>query len=696
MCLGLPLTVIAALSAGVSAGATTLWPTYHLDPGRSGNDAGEPSFGSLGSLWDTGALDGAIYAEPLVDGNNVIVATENNSVYAFNVANGSLQWGPVHLGAPRTSNFPCGDINPLGITGTPVIDAGYLYAVAEVQTSSTSWEFRLAKLSTSNGAVTYENKVTPSGMDSNVHQERSALDVSNGNIVVTWGGLDGDCGNYHGYIETVSESTGTEQHQWNDTNESGGREGGMWAPSGPAVDTSGNIYVGTGNGSSSTITNYDYGDSVLKFSPTLSSPSFFAPGAPQSWTSLNANDTDLGSIDPSLLPNGLLFSIGKGGRAYLLSQWSLPNNSNPGGGENHSAQVCNNTSDAAFGGLAVSSSIVYVPCADGIAAVNIDSASAFHRIWYQTSGGGMVWTLSMFGKTLYGLQPGTGAISERLSLPAFTEHFATPAAGDGRLFLGAGNRLATFAPPPSLAGTANPPAAAADSSGHQEVVWKGTDANLWEASWNGSAWSGPAGRGMGPMGSPPAIAIGSTGEVDVFWKGTDSNLWEAIDSGGVWSGPFARGIGPLGSGPTVDAWGSEVDVFWSGTDRQLWEAYVVSSGSWHGPQRIGMGPLGSQPTAAAHASTGEVDVFWSGSDSQLWEGFWNGSQWVGPLYIGMGPLGSRRPRLCCPAARWTFCGAPRRKRMARSMGRVELGRSVVHRDGSARLTSSRGRLGHRD
>jgi PQQ-like domain len=437
-----------------AAAATTLWPAYHLDRRRSGNDLGEPSFTHLAKAWTSTALDGAMYAEPLVDGGNVIVATENNSVYAFATATGSPAWGPVHLGAPRTANFPCGNINPLGITGTPVIDGGFLYVVAEVQTSPTTYEWDLAKVDPSNGAITYDRNITPAGMDTNVQQERSALNVSQGNVVITWGGMAGDCGDYHGYVETVSEATGLELHQWNSTSEPGGSEGGIWGASGPAVDALGNIYVTTGNGSSSDITNYDFGDSVVKFSPALAVKSWFAPGPPQSWASLNANDDDLASIGPSLLNRGLLFAIGKGGRGYILNQSALPDNSNPGGGENYSAQVCNSTHSAAFGGLAVHGNTVFVPCTDGIAAVVIDSATAFHRVWYQTTrggspaiyAGGLIWTVgSIFGgTTLNGLVPATGVIVSRLVLPAITVHFATPAAGDGMLFIADADLLVAF------------------------------------------------------------------------------------------------------------------------------------------------------------------------------------------------------------------------------------------------------------
>jgi outer membrane protein assembly factor BamB len=459
--LGLASLLLGACGAGAAVSApvqalntsttTSQWHTYHLNASRTGNDTKEPSFASLTSAWTAGPLDGAIYAEPLVDGGKVFVVTENDSVYAFDVTTGQPRWH-VSLGTPRTSNFPCGNIMPLGITSTPVIDGGYLYVLAEVEKPAGTYRWHLAKLSPSSGAVIFDKGITPSGLNSNTQQQRSALAVSNGNVVVTWGGLWGDCGNYHGWVETVSESSGAKVAQWHDTPND--NEGAIWGPSGPAVDSGGNIYVTTGNGSTTSVSSYDYSDSVIKLSPSLSVLSFFAPGPPQQWTSLNGSDTDLASVGPALLKNGLLFAIGKGGRGYLLNQSQLPNNSNPGGGENFSAQVCHSTSGAAFSGTAFAGGKVYVPCADGIAAVKIDSATAFHTVWYSTSGssapvvaGGLVWTLQVFGgTTLVGLSPSTGAVAATLSLPAKTEHFATPTSSDGHLFVAAGTMLAAFAP----------------------------------------------------------------------------------------------------------------------------------------------------------------------------------------------------------------------------------------------------------
>jgi hypothetical protein len=449
--IGIALATLALASLNAFA-VSTSWSQYHRDAGRSGNDVDEPSFATLNPAW-TAAVDGAVYAEPLIFGGNVIVATENNSVYSFNASSGAQTWH-VNLGGPRTSGFPCGNIMPLGITGTPVIDGGFLYVVAEMSNSS----FHLAKINPVNGGVAYNNDITPSGMNAGDQQERSALAVSNGNIVVLWGGLNGDCGHYHGYVETVAESSGARLHQWNNT--VGGNLGGIWAPSGAAVDGGGNIFVSTGNGTGNSAANYDYTDSVVKLTPSLAVSSFFAP---TNWVSLNHTDTDLGSMGPSLLPNGLLFAIGKGGTGYLLNQGGLPSNPN-GGGENHSAQVCSKTSSAAFGGLAVVGNTVYVPCVDGLAAVVIDSANSFHTAWKNglasgppIAAGGLIWSGSTFGgTTLYGLNPSSGSAAKSLALPTKTVHFATPASAYGRLFMAAGNQLAAFVAPNASTVTSTP------------------------------------------------------------------------------------------------------------------------------------------------------------------------------------------------------------------------------------------------
>src|SRR5258708_3828931 len=129
-----------------AAAAGTSWTTDHLDPARSGNDLNDPGLaGTVAKLWSSPVLDGQVYGEPLYLNGTVYVATQHNSIYAIDQNDGHLVWSltgilpavplsEVH--AETGTGGGCGNIDPLGITGTPVIDAtmgsaGTLFAAAE-------------------------------------------------------------------------------------------------------------------------------------------------------------------------------------------------------------------------------------------------------------------------------------------------------------------------------------------------------------------------------------------------------------------------------------------------------------------------------------------------------------------------------------------------------------------------------------
>src|ERR1051326_8737816 len=121
----LALTATATSQQGTTATTTptnnTDWPTYHRDNQRTGYIANTPNPHSLTKAWSA-QLDGAVYAEPLVVGNRVIVATEGDTLYALDPAHGTVLWH-TNVGTPvPQSDLPCGNIFPLGITGTPVYD----------------------------------------------------------------------------------------------------------------------------------------------------------------------------------------------------------------------------------------------------------------------------------------------------------------------------------------------------------------------------------------------------------------------------------------------------------------------------------------------------------------------------------------------------------------------------------------------
>ena len=106
-------------------------------------------------------------------GNRVVIATENDSVYALNASDGAMAW-KTHLGEPVSgSSLPCGDVDPVGITSTPVVDAnaGRIYAVGMVQPG----RHMLFELDLSTGRLVASARVDTAGADPAVHNQRAAL-----------------------------------------------------------------------------------------------------------------------------------------------------------------------------------------------------------------------------------------------------------------------------------------------------------------------------------------------------------------------------------------------------------------------------------------------------------------------------------------------------------------------------------------
>src|SRR5579872_5668281 len=114
----------ASSAAGSSASAPNAadWPTYHGDLTRSGVSTSMPPVQGALRVVRSLRLDGAVYGSPIVVNGVTIVATEHDSVYAID-AGGTVRWH-AQLGQPSpAAERPCGNIDPLGITGTPVYDA---------------------------------------------------------------------------------------------------------------------------------------------------------------------------------------------------------------------------------------------------------------------------------------------------------------------------------------------------------------------------------------------------------------------------------------------------------------------------------------------------------------------------------------------------------------------------------------------
>ncbi|MGH3443873.1 MAG: PQQ-binding-like beta-propeller repeat protein [Nocardioidaceae bacterium] len=396
-------------SAGRSATLPN-WPTYHRTKSRAGHLRTAPG-GPLHRAW-TQRLRGAVYGEPLLVGGTLIVATERNYVYGLDPRTGRHRWR-VHLGAPQPlSGLPCGNIDPLGITGTPAYDhrTGSVFVVAE----TLGGHHTLWALAAHSGQRRWHRglDVLPN-RNREAEQQRSALLVTHGRVIVTFGGLAGDCDNYVGYATSVAtDGQGTLHHYAVPT----AREAGIWAPPGPVRGRNGNVYLATGNGAELN-GRWDKSDSVTELSPVrLRRLAVFAPST---WRADNAADLDLGSSSPVPVNHRIVIT-GKRGTVYLLR---------PGlGGVGSALDTLDGC--AAFGSATVVRHTVLMPCLgqSAIRALHVGTSSL--RWGWTASGvygspviaGNRVYVADRFSGDLVVLSLATGKVLQRVhagSLPHF-------------------------------------------------------------------------------------------------------------------------------------------------------------------------------------------------------------------------------------------------------------------------------------
>jgi outer membrane protein assembly factor BamB len=436
--LGITLVILGWVGAGGVAAqegspvaspapaASTDWSTYHRDNARTGYVPGLPDPQHLDRAWST-ELDGAVYAEPLVVGDRVLVATEGDTLYSLDAATGQVQWH-TNFGSPvPSSELPCGNIDPLGITGTPVYDpaTGLVFAVAEVQ-GDAGPSHLLVGLDAATGEVRVRRSADPPGFAPLAHQQRAALALSRGMVYVAYGGLFGDCGDYLGTVVAARTDGQGDLLMFQVPTT---REGGIWAPPGPVIDAAGDLFVSVGNGEA-TGGDWDHSDSVLRLSPNLELKDGFAP---EEWAEDNASDADLGSLAPVLLPDGSIFIAGKSGTGYLLDSNALGGV----GGQTTAAPVCR-----AFGGGAVVDSRIFLPCTDGLREIAVGPGAAFALGWQAQDGangspvvGGNTVYATGSGGTLYALNLDDGSVRAKVDVGE-TSRFATPTLAGGRIFLG--------------------------------------------------------------------------------------------------------------------------------------------------------------------------------------------------------------------------------------------------------------------
>ena len=469
----LPATPASAMSAPHATAIVPngSWTTFHRDNARTGYDPSAPAATNVIATpgWTMPVMDGSIYASPLVYNGIVYAATLNGTVYALNQIDGSIVWSQ-HLGTPQTSGWTCGNISSTGILGTPVIDTGAnrLYAVTEIAGSTPTYHLFGLDLA-NNGNVVLNSTLTTTGFDWRIEQERGALGLNGGHVYIPFGGRAGDCGNYHGYVFSVSTSTGAVGTPYITP----GQGMGIWAPGGVTIDdNTGAVFVATGNGTGSGCDANVNGspvyenDAVARLaSGTLTHQDAFMPSDWKAhWCD---NDEDIASISPLIISSSLMFQSGKWGTGFLLNPNSL------GGVDGQlfptpkpsayvEAQTClGNQSAATYGTPAYLAPYIYIECeGHGLVALSVNTgtpsfspcdstcaAPDWHAGGTSTFGspivaGGAVWVVNN-GGGLYAFNATTGA--QIFHSAGFgVNRFVTPAEAGGQVFVPSGTVMRSY------------------------------------------------------------------------------------------------------------------------------------------------------------------------------------------------------------------------------------------------------------
>jgi outer membrane protein assembly factor BamB len=435
-----------------------------------------------------GTIVGNVYAQPLfLDitsspiGPIVIVVTESNNVYALNANTGAIVWQR-NVGTPITSGLPCGNINPLGITSTPVIDIATRTLFLDAEVSGLGHQ--IFSLNADTGAINAGWPVTlntaVSGFDSSVQSSRAALGILGSIVYVPYGGRFGDCGSYRGRLVGVQMSNPASVMSWSTVV----TLAGVWGPGGVANDGT-NLFVTTGNGSTSVT--WGGAEAVVRLQPgpvfSGSTTDFWAP---TNWQALDTSDTDLGGSGPILVdvpgatPSALVVAIGKDHNAYLL------NRNNLGGVSAPVAQASVSTGTiigaAATYRTNTSTYVVLRPVNGTLTAFKITatnpptiatgwSISSSGRtapfVTSDTANNFIVWAAGSDGR-LRGYNGDTGAVifagggANELMTPSSIRSFNTGIAARGRIYYATDNKVYAFSvpsgnPTPTPTATPTPP-----------------------------------------------------------------------------------------------------------------------------------------------------------------------------------------------------------------------------------------------
>jgi hypothetical protein len=474
----------------------------HNNPSRDGIyiDAGFTPLAAANLTRDLnfdGTIVGNVYAQPLYieggpNGPMIIAVTESNNIYALNATTGVVIWQRTDIGPAVTQGLPCGNINPAGITGTPVVDLASRSLFFDALIDGMTKKHFIYSLNVDTGATNpgWPVDVNATAMyngiifDSLVQEERGGLALVNGIVYVAYSGYNGDCGSYHGWVVGVNVNNPSNVNAWATT----AVKGGIWGHGGVASDGT-NMFVVTGN-TSGTGGVWSGGEAIIRLQagPIWSgTPTDY--WAPNNWFMLDQGDTDLGGVSATLIdvpgasPSQLVLALGKDGNAYLLNRNNLGGitaavaQANVGGINRGTSAVTYQTSRGAYFGFhndvggAISAYRVTATSPPTITSGWSVSQSGTGSPWVTTTDGTnnfIVWVVGTGfsgDHRLHGYNADTGAViyagggdNELINGP---RQWNTGMVARGRIYFGADNKVYAFTLPsgtrtPTPTATATP------------------------------------------------------------------------------------------------------------------------------------------------------------------------------------------------------------------------------------------------
>jgi hypothetical protein len=457
----------------------------HNNPSRDGVyvDAGFTPSAAANLTRDPGfdgTISGNVYAQPLYieggpSGPMIIAVTESNNVYALDATTGTVIWQRTDIGpSVPSSSLDCSNIDPVGITGTPVVDLASRSLFFDALIDGPTKKHFIYSLNVDTGAtnagwpVDVNARATYNDMtfESRVQEERGGLALVDGIVYVSYSGYAGDCDNYHGWVVGVDISS-TSTHAWATT----AIGGGIWGHGGVASDGT-NMFVVTGN-TFNTAGNWMGGEAIIRLhaGPIWSGqPADY--WAPANWFNLDISDTDLGGVSatvidvPGATPSELVLALGKDSNAYLLDRNNLGGITSPVAQANVSG-INRGTSTVTYH-TRLGTYIAFHNDTGVIKAYKITTTNPPTIVfaWSQTqSGRGSPWVTTTDGtyntivwvagtgtggdQRLHGYDGDTGAViyagGGNNELMTGTRQWNTGIAARGRIYFAADNRVYAFA-----------------------------------------------------------------------------------------------------------------------------------------------------------------------------------------------------------------------------------------------------------